>query len=47
VGYGPARKGQEYTELASGPDWSLLSVNGKAVYVPLYIFTPQEEPQYD
>ena len=36
--YGPCKKGQDYRVLNDGFDWYLISVGGKAVYVPKWVF---------
>jgi hypothetical protein len=36
--YGPIRSGNRYKVIETGLDWVLISLNGKAVYIPDWVF---------
>lgn len=47
--YGPCRAGQSYRVIREGSDYTVLSVQGKPVNVPLYIFqyVPPQKDEND
>lgn len=41
--YGPVRKENRYPRVCVGPDWCLIKCQGRAIYVPTWVFGKQEE----